>query len=76
MTDREGSARYSFLPKDMYDHDIGSLNKLEVNENYGHFNVKKPMKNSTYITYEVTGLRVDTSKPFVLGQSSVDPFAA
>lgn len=51
----------------MYDHDIGSLNKLEVNENYGQFNVRKPMKNSTYITYEVTGLRVDTSKPFVQG---------
>ncbi len=52
----------------MYDHDIGTLNKLEVNEKYVHFNVRKPMKNSTYITYEVTGLRVDTTKPFVEGQ--------
>jgi len=53
--------RYSFLPKDMYDHDMGALDKLEVNENYVHFHVKKPMKNSTYITYEVSGLRVDTN---------------
>ncbi len=52
----------------MYDHDIGTLNKLEVNDKYVHFNVRKPMKNSTYITYEVTGLRVDTTKPFVEGQ--------
>ena len=43
----------------MYDHDIGALDKLGINENYVHFHVKKPMKNNTYITYEVTGLRAD-----------------
>ena len=58
----------------MYDHDIGSLDKLEVNENYVHFHVKKPMKNATFITYEVSGLRVDTNQTFMQGKSPVEPF--
>ena len=60
----------------MYDTDKGSLDRLTVNENYTHFYVKKPMKNGTYITYEVSGLRVDTNKSFIQGKTPVEPFVA
>lgn len=60
----------------MYDTDIGSLPPLTINENYKNYSVKKPMKNGTYISYEVSGLRIDVSKSYVEGKSPVDTFVS
>lgn len=42
-------------PVDIYDTDVGELLKVPKNPRWKEFVVEKPMKNSDYVTYEVSG---------------------
>lgn len=52
----------------VYNTDIGSLDPLPINEEYKNFKVSAPMKNGTYITYQVSGTRSDPNKTIIVGE--------
>lgn len=51
------------VPKeDIFDTDIGCLKPIAINDQYKKFSVSAPMKNGTFITYLVTGIKANNEQ--------------